>query len=59
MDKKEVTIVKTKSVNAYEKENGKILFVIELENGTKTFINGGLIAYAGNNAKKVKGKKAE
>ena len=52
--------IKTTSVNAYKKKNGKILFVITLENGTKTFINGGLIAYAGNNPKDVKDKeKAE
>ena len=56
----ETKTIKTTSVNAYKKKNGKILFVITLENGTKTFINGGLIAYAGNNPKDVKDKeKAE
>ena len=51
--------LKTKSVNAYIKESGKKLVVIEFENGDKCFVNEGLLAYACQNAKKVKAKNKE
>ena len=38
--------LKVKSVNAYIKENGKKLVVIEFDNKDKVFINEGLLAYA-------------
>ena len=50
------TIVKTKSVNAYVDKNGHKFVVIVLDNGNKTFINEGLLAYACKNAKSVKDK---
>lgn len=53
------TVVKAKSVNAYENANGHKFVVISLDNGTKVFINEGLLAYACKNAKKIKDKKAE
>lgn len=48
--------LKVKSVNAYIKENGKKLVVIEFDNKQKAFINEGLLAYACQNAKQVKSK---
>ena len=48
--------LKVKSVNAYVKENGKKLVVIEFDNQDKCFINEGLLAYACQNARKVKAK---
>lgn len=49
-------IIKTKSVNAYEDKNGHKFVVILLEDGTKTFINEGLLAYACQHSKAVKDK---
>ena len=40
------TVIKTKSVNAYVDKYGHKFVVILLENGNKTFINEGLLAYA-------------
>ena len=51
--------LKVKSVNAYIKENGKKLVVIEFDNKQKAFINEGLLAYACQNAKQVKQKNKE
>lgn len=51
--------LKVKSVNAYIKENGKKLVVIELDNKDKIFLNEGLLAYACQNAKQVKQKNKE
>ena len=48
--------LKVKSVNAYVKENGKKLVVIEFDNKDKVFLNEGLLAYACQNAKQVKPK---
>lgn len=48
--------LKVKSVNAYIKESGKKLVVIEFDGGDKCFVNEGLLAYACQNAKKVKAK---
>ena len=48
--------LKVKSVNAYIKENGKKLVVIEFDNNDKVFLNEGLLAYACQNAKQVKPK---
>ena len=50
---------KTKSVNAYVDKNGHKFVVVMLENGNKTFINEGLLAYACQNAKQVKEKANE
>ena len=50
------TIVKTKSVNAYVDKNGHKFVVVVLENGNKTFINEGLLAYAWKKKKTVKEK---
>ena len=53
------TVIKTKSVNAYVDKYGHKFVVILLENGNKTFINEGLLAYACQNAKQVKEKSNE
>lgn len=52
-------VIKTKSVNAYVDKYGHKFVVILLENGNKTFINEGLLAYACQNAKQVKEKANE
>lgn len=48
--------LKVKSVNAYEKENGNKLIVIEFDNKDKCFINEGLVAYACQHSRKIKPK---
>lgn len=48
--------LKVKSVNAYIKENGNKLIVINTEAGDTIFVNEGLVAYACQNAKPMKKK---
>ena len=49
--------LKVKSVNAFIKENGNKLIVINTEAGDTIFLNEGLVAYACQNAKQMKSKK--